>query len=158
MTAASLFLACGKNDSKKAPDPVPAPIVGKTELSATNRKILGSWKSDKLSFVLRDENGRRIGEMKMILTFAEGSVSSSGTCSFDKAKISIGPVSVTGAANISDDSIEVLEDKENTLMGPDPYSCTISIEKQKMNYLLDEGDTVQLLAESEVTPIVLHRQ
>jgi hypothetical protein len=147
------IVSCGDKSSKKENAPPPQ---GKTD-SAVNSDLFGSWGTFSATLA-DDKTGARLGMSEISFRIADGKISISNTCTLNGGLV-IGPVEVLSEANISIDTIEILEDKTASLKGEKSGmkgECNASLAKGKMTYKL-EGDSLSFQAEGEDKPLILKK-
>lgn len=133
----ALTVGCGKSGSKS--DDVIAP-KGKTELSTANATLLGKWGTITIP-VTNDKTHAREGEMRVTFTISDAVFTASNICKFNSG-LTIGPVDVSSAANLTDSGIELLESKERRVEGENDFykgNCSASLKQETFNYVLSQN-------------------
>jgi hypothetical protein len=146
VTATLGLTNCGKKDSD---GPAQAAPIGKTE-DNVSKALFGSWGT--LTVPLNDDaTGVKMGELKLVMKIADGTVTISNSCHFD-----FGPdlaVDVTAPANITATSIQILAAKDNSKKYDDgsiKNNCNASIKQGSTNYQLN-GNSLTLSSQDDTS-------
>lgn len=135
---------CGGNSDDNDSPPPPS---GSTSLTDQSHALFGKWGT--VVEPITDDTGANYGTMNLTVTLSDARLTFGNTCLVKDGQV-VGPVEATVAANITDTTIETLEDKSSIKqvnVDGKLLNCGVTLKKGIVPYKL-ENDVLKFQSPS----------